>query len=319
MVFPADHILNTAIDTAPLLSNSDAMIAQMVADNTAAGQPNVTVHPGFEMPTNIGVFPMQNISFNDAGDSDAGPYPIPANPQVEGGTDGHMLVRATDTNKLYEIYLFQMPPAVSGCGAIWDLNGYDLRTLWETSTDGAGLPVFPLLIRYDEFANGVIPHALRVTVKSVRNYGNYGGVPLDPGLPTTPPATWPARHRFNTTDTNPNEPSAGERFRLKASFDDSALSPETRVITACLKKYGCIVADGGGSVLFGLQGDTNPAWLGATPPSPSGTTYDSLTDKLVTELRNVPVTAFEVVDGVTNYIISSNSGQAKQPQAPASK
>lgn len=312
MVFPADHILNTPIDQAPLLANSAEMIAQMVTDNTAVGQPSVTVHPGFEMPINEGIFPMTAVT-GLSSDSDAGPYAVPVNALVEVG-DGHMLARETDTNYLYEIYLFVQGPPVSGSsGAIWDLNSYALRPLWNTSSDAAGLPVYPLLIRYAEFAVGVINHALRVTVQATRNFGSYAGVALDAGLPATPPATWPARHRGNLTNTNPNDPSQGERFRLQASFDDSAFSPETKIITACLKKYGCIVADQGGNVLFGLQGDTNPAWLGPTPNSPAGVAYTSLTDKLVTELRNVPLTAFEVVDGVTDYIISSDSGQAKQP------
>ncbi len=289
--FPTDHILNTSILKAPLLANSVAMIASI---NTAAIAANRgPVHPGFEIPVNVGVFPVTNIIFDGAAESDPGPYPFPPNPSIEPGGDGHMLVIASDTNRLYEVFGFRPgPPAAGGSGAMWDMNGYALRPLWWTSADGAGLPIAPLLIRFSEFSKGAILHALRVTMQTTRNFGNY----LDPSKAY--PADWPARHRGNTTLADPNVPAMGTRLRLKSTFDDSGLSAESRIITTCMKTFGLIVADNG-SAMF-LQGDTDSGWTAA------------LIDKLTTELRNVKVADFEAVDGVTPYMISADSGQARQ-------
>lgn len=286
--FPADHILNTSMVKAPVLSNSAAMIANI---NVAAGARN-TVHPGFEIPFSAGTFPLTGIIFDGASESDPGPYPLPANPPLEAGGDAHVIV-VTPDNNLYEVFGYRAgPPVGGGSGAHWDMNGYALRPMWWTSADGAGLPIYPLLIRFAEFATGMIKHALRCTVVGTRNFGNY----LDPSKAY--PASWPARHRGNVTNNDPNVPAMGERLRLKAGFDDSGLSAETRILTACMKTFGLIVADNGSSLF--LQGDMDAGW---TAP---------LIDKLTTELREVKITDFEVIDGVTGFMISADSGQAKQ-------
>ncbi len=287
--FPADHILNTPITKAPLLANSAVMIASIVA---SAGTTHQVVHPGFEIPTSIGTFPSTPIIFDSPDESDPGPYPLPPTPPVEPGTDAHVIVFTGD-NKLYEVFGYRAgPPVAGGSGAHWDMGKYALRPMWNTSADGAGLPIGPLLIRFSEFATGVIKHTLRCTVNGTRDAGNY----LDSSKAY--PANWPARHRGNTTNPDPNVPAMGERLRLHAAFDDSALSAETKIITTCMKTYGLIVADNG-SALF-LQGDMDAGW---TP---------ALIDKLTTELRAVHITDFDVVDGVGPYMIAADSGQAKQ-------
>lgn len=205
-----------------------------------------------------------------------------------------MLCIESDTNHLYEVFAFrQGPPAAGGSGAMWDMSSYALRPLWNTSADGAGLPIAPLLIRFSEFSAGAIKHALRVTMNVTRSFGTYAD-------PTTKayPADWPARHRANQSNIDPNVPAMGQRLRLKATFDDSSLAAETRILTTAMKTYGLIVADNGSSMF--LQGDTDPGWTTA------------LIDKLTTELRGVKVADFEAVDGVTPFMISPDSGQAKQ-------
>lgn len=66
-----------------------------------------------------------------------------------------------------------------------------------------------------------------------------------------------------------------------------------------------------GTIPPGLALDPNLGILSGIPTA-AGTYNFTVT---VTELRSVPLTAFEVVDGVGPYIISSDSGQAKQPFA----
>ncbi|HEX2659484.1 MAG TPA: hypothetical protein VHU40_14470, partial [Polyangia bacterium] len=91
-------------------------------------------------------------------------FPIPAMPLVEGGIDTnpsqpygdhHILLIDVDACQLYELY--HAYPRTGGSG-MWDIFGsvrFDLRsnTLrpdgW-TSSDAAGFPIFPLLLRADE-------------------------------------------------------------------------------------------------------------------------------------------------------------------------
>jgi hypothetical protein len=281
-VFPPDHIFNTPIFNAPLIPNSNAMIAAIGAA--------VVVRLDFSIPVNRGVFPMTPITFDDASDSDAGPYPIPNNPQIDLG-DQRLIVVASDTNTLYEVFNYRVDLRTASNGARWDLGSYNLRPLGNVSADVAGLPIYPLLLRFEDFSKGAIKHALRCTLPVFRNFGNYA----DPAR--TFPADWPARHsRGNNVD--PNAPAMGTRLRLKATFDDSQLSADTKILTTRMKEYGVIVADAGAMLL--MQGDNDPGW---TP---------SLMDRLITDCRNIHVNDFEVVDGVTPFIIAPDSGKAKQ-------
>ena len=99
----------------------------------------------------------RTVRFDYADESDAGPYPIPANVQIEGGGDRHVLIVDRDACKLYELYA---PARASGggwhagSGAIWSLRSNPLRPAGWTSADAAGLPILPGLARYDEVARG---------------------------------------------------------------------------------------------------------------------------------------------------------------------
>ncbi|HVP25392.1 MAG TPA: hypothetical protein VMS81_05365, partial [Methanomicrobiales archaeon] len=86
----------------------------------------------------------------------------------------------------------------------------------------------------------------------------------------------------------------GQRFRLKAGFDFSGFSPETRAILAALKKYGMILADNGG------------AWFITGVPDDR---WDN--DRLVSELSRVKGSDFEAVD-VSSLMVSPDSGEARQ-------
>jgi uncharacterized membrane protein YgcG len=89
----------------------------------------------------------------------------------------------------------------------------------------------------------------------------------------------------------------GQRFRLKASFDITAFSPEVQVILRALKTYGMILADNGS------------AWyISGVPDS----RWDN--DMLVSELSRVKGSDFEAVD-VSSLMVSIDSGQARQDEA----
>src|SRR5439155_835756 len=115
----------------------------------------------------------------------------------------------------------------AACEATFDLKSNKLRPDGWTSSDAAGLPIFPAVIRFDELKRGAIDHAMRVTVVKTRRAYVY-----------------PATH-FASRLTDENLPRMGERIRLKKDVDMSGFSPDVQTILKALKKYGMLVADNG--------------------------------------------------------------------------
>jgi hypothetical protein len=169
------------------------------------------------------------VGFDYADESDKGPYPIPAHPPIESGSDRHLLLVDRDACRLYELYAVQHTSGGwhAGSGAIWNLRSNRLRPRGWTSADAAGLPILPGLARYDEVARGAIRHALRFTVPDTRRA-----------------FVAPARH-FASSNSDPSLPPMGLRVRLKASFDVSGFPRQARVVLIALKRYGMILADNG--------------------------------------------------------------------------
>lgn len=250
-LFPADNIWNTPIDSLPVDALSDAYIASIGVE--------VGLHPDFgaglfegsplgipfvRVPANQ---PMVDVSFEIAEESDPGPYPIPADAPVEGGScgtgDRHVIVVQEETCLLYELYdATQLPDGSWQAygGARFDLTSNDLRTPEWTSADAAGMAILPGLVRYEEIAAGVIPHALRFTAALTQEV-----------------YVWPARHQAGAT-TDTNVPPMGQRFRLKADVDTSTFSPTNQIILEALKTYGMFLADNGSD--WFLSGVPDDRW-----------------------------------------------------------
>jgi len=232
-LFPADNIWNTPIDELPVHPQSDAWINSIGrAENFHMDFGSGAWDGGpIGIPFNV-ISGAQAQKFNPIfyypDESDPGPYPIPASPDREYGSDHHILIVDTDTCTLYEIYdaSFDNGQWSGGSGAHWDLTANALRPADWTSADAAGLPILPGLVRYAEIQAGAIQHALRFTASDTNQY------------------IWPARHLTSNSDDR-NIPPMGARFRLKASYDISAFPPEMQVILQAMKTYGIILADNG--------------------------------------------------------------------------
>jgi hypothetical protein len=275
-VFPADNIWNTPIDTMPLHPRSAIYIRSIGADRK--------LHPDFGPSTGIPINivpedqPLVNFRIEQPAESDPGPYPIPPNPLLESGTDAHALVLRRGDCKLFELIGFKQD---SGgiqvyCSATFDLRSNRLRPDGWTSSDAAGLPVLPGLVRWEEIEAGEIAHALRFTApRTKREY------------------VWPARH-FASRSDDPELPPLGLRFRLKKDFDISRFPPKVQVLMRALKKYGMILADNGQP--WFITGSQSPNW----------------TAEFIAAVKNVPVTALEVVD-VSELQVGPNSARAKLP------
>jgi hypothetical protein len=172
------------------------------------------------------------VKFTWPRESDAGPYPIPKRPKIEGGSDRHMLMVDKDACKLYELFAARKTSTgwKAGSGAIWDMRSDALRPAGWTSADAAGLPILPGLARFDEVAAGEIRHALRFTAETTRNTYIY-----------------PARH-FASDLTSVSQPPMGLRIRLKSTVKLDGFGPQARVILRALQVYGMILADNGSSL-----------------------------------------------------------------------
>lgn len=251
-ILPANNIWNTPIDTLPRHARSDAFVAS-IGENTG-------LHPDFGAARSdggpIGIPFVRvpggqqevTVRFTEAPDeSDPGPYPIPADAPIEGGScgtdDRHVIVVQEDRCTLYELFNARQQTDGSwraSSGAIFDLTSNALRPDRWTSADAAGLPILPGLVRYEEINAGAISHALRFTAR--RTQETY---------------VWPARHEASSI-ADPDVPPMGLRFRLKADVDISDFSQTNQIILQALKTYGMFLADNGSD--WFLSGAPDRRW-----------------------------------------------------------
>lgn len=292
-IFPANNIWNYDISRLPVHPNSANFVATIgltshLHPDFGAGLYNGGPI-GFPYIVVSGSQSSVPVSFGYAGESDPGPYPIPLNAPIEGGSqssgDRHVLAVDSGNCKLYEMYSSYPQNNGSwraGSGAVWNLNSNALRPATWTSADAAGLPVLAGLVNYDEVATGVITHALRFTVNQTQNT-----------------FLWPARHQASSS-SNRGLPPMGLRLRLKASVNISSFSRTNQIILTALKHYGMFVADNGSS------------WY------VSGTADNRWNNDDLHALNTIPGSDFEAVDE-SRLQMNPNSAQvAGSPSFPPS-
>lgn len=287
-VFPEDNPWNLVVSDWPLHPKSKDIVTSIGLNKPLRYNPDMSF---VLVPPDQKKIDLKLVSYPD--ESDKGPYPLPDNvpiegwpvhyqrdPKLKGATldevqrdtrnengDRHAIVVDPTNRMLYEFY--QLKKTANGwqaaCEATFDLKSNKLRPDGWTSSDAAGLPIFPSIIRYDELKRGVIDHAMRVTVVNTRRAYVY-----------------PATH-FASRKTDENLPRMGERIRLRKDFDTSKFSPEVKTILEGLKKYGMLVADNGID------------WALSCAPDPR-------IPVLHDELRKVKGSDFEVVVPPAGYV-----------------
>jgi hypothetical protein len=249
-VFPPDNPWNLVVDDWPLHPNSKNIVSSIGPEKPLRYNDDM----GF-----ILVPPNQkkvDVKFSGSpAESDKGPFPVPDMIPIEGWPsnyqrrkdgdqirlddvqrdklkeDGDRHASVIDPTKrmLYEFYQLKKTDAgwQAAQTSIFDLKSNKMRPDEWTSTDAAGLPIFPAVVRHDELKRGMVEHAMRVTVVKTRRAYVY-----------------PARH-FASKLTDEDLPRMGERLRLRKDFDVSGFSPDVQAILKGLKKYGMFVADNG--------------------------------------------------------------------------
>jgi hypothetical protein len=274
LVFPPNHPLNADISNSAVDSNSASILENIGLDiglftdfgsgtyeGAPIGIPYVIVGKD---QTKVPILFRENDSYGD--ESDPGPFPIPLNAPIEGSGNGDSHVISVDTANgvLYE--LFNASQKGDGfevsSSAVFDLNQVAYRPEGWTSADAAGLPIFPVLIRYPEVEKGEIDHAMRFTLSRSKIYEGYVS---------------PARHLVSGSTGTELLPFGG-RLRLKPDFDISGFSTTNQVILRALKKHGLILADVGSSMFI------------------SGAPHDRWDNDDLRALRDVKVGDFEVVE-----------------------
>jgi hypothetical protein len=267
-VFPRSNWWNNDVSQAPVDPGSAAYI-NFISGRTASN-PTATrrVHPDFG-PSPYGIpyvvvsgdQPLVRPTWTAYGDeSDEGApgrplgYPIPTEAQttadyIEGAVPGgglngdrHLLVVDRDNGFLFETGATYWNASLNrweaNCGAIFNLNTNDRRPETWTSSDAAGLAIFPGLVRYDDvYGTAEIEHAFRVTVRATNGY------------------VWPASHRAGSTS---GALPMGARLRLKASKNLSSYRPELQRVFRAMQRYGLIVADNGSDMY--VSGTMDGRW-----------------------------------------------------------
>jgi hypothetical protein len=247
-IFPETNVWNQRVDRLPLKQNSRTIVRSIGADlhlHADFGSGLLNGGPiGIPVTVVASSTPLSSVDFEYAGESDAGPYPIPDDVAIEGGPDAdgdrHAIIVDRDSCRLYELFALYPSPWSAGSGAIWNLASNSLRPRGWTSADAAGLPILPGLARYDEVAAGSIAHALRFTVRRSRRAYVY-----------------PARH-FASSRTSRSLPPMGLRVRLRRHFPVKTYPPQAQIVLRALKRYGMIVADNGSS--WYVSGAPDPGW-----------------------------------------------------------
>lgn len=276
-IFPPDNPLNRNISQAPVDSRSDAIISLIgtptvkpdfgsgLWEGRPIGIPYILVcNSQSKIPI---VFRGNDYDNNYGSESDPGPYPVPLSAPVEGNGvgDSHVLTVDVDNKILYELYNASVGNDVweASCGVIWDLKINDTRTEGWTSADAAGLPILPLLVRYDEVAKGSIDHAIRFTLSKNKVTRGYVS---------------PASHLVSGLNSNISAPTPmGIRLRLKSDYDISVFYVANQVILNAMKNYGLILADIGSDLY--ITGAPDERW-----------NNDDLN-----QLKNIKATDFEVI------------------------
>ncbi|MGD9958696.1 hypothetical protein [Nocardioides sp.] len=285
-VFPDDNYWNADISGLPVHPRSASWLAHMSTSRRLHPDfgPSYGDGPNYGIPVTIvsRSHPKVPVRFDYASESDRVRYPLGADTKIEGGRasggDRHAIVVNKDTCRLFETYATRLAGGRwrAGSGAVWALGSNRLRPDGWTSADAAGLPILPGLLRWKEVKAGSVDHAIRFTTdRTARSH------------------VWPARHDAGSGGIA-NFPPMGARFRLRASYDASALGPRARVVVRAMKTYGLVLADNGSPWFF--QGERNANWP----------------DRLVSDLKLIPARAFVAVD-TRSLRVDRNSAQVATP------
>src|SRR5581483_3089425 len=142
-IFPISSPWNQRVDTLPVAKDSAAMIGAIGLDRPLHADFGSGLYDGERIGIPVNVVPASEptvrVRFEYADESDKGPYPIPSRPQIEGGSDHHILIVQRGTCRLYELGGAEKTAGAwrAWAGAIWNLRSNAVRPATWTSADAA--------------------------------------------------------------------------------------------------------------------------------------------------------------------------------------
>jgi hypothetical protein len=244
-------------DNAPIDSESHAYVNELLRQvkdyppwfNTTSYSVPVYVVPADE--------PTQHVKLDTWGPDlqqqfDA--VPIPSDAKVSAGTDKNMTIWQPSTDKMWDFFVMQKES--DGWHARWGGEmdnvssnpGYFTHS-GQTNNWGAsatGLPLLGGLVTFADLQRGYINHALAMAlVETRRAYWS-----------------WPAQRTDGGSFTSGITPiPEGTRFRLDPSLniDSLNLPPIDKMLAKAAQKYGIVVRDKAGAVVFYGQDPTTQA------------------------------------------------------------
>jgi Malectin domain len=289
-VYPASSIFNTRVDALPLNSNSATWIGLFGQSRMAAGGDF-----GLNIATNsTPLFGVVNYYTTD----NNGQYPLLPFPQLKmqggylttySGLDRHVTTVNRETCEFTEIYSPYPAGTIAAYGcplctaqSAWRYSGNAFALSTTGTTDAAGLPLQPMLLRLQDILQGEIKHMMRFTATN-----NIIG----------PTFSWPATGNAGAYGSIPY----GSIFRLKSSYDISSFSATAQLILTAWKRYGIILADGGGT------GFVSTDWDITLNPNMAVVLKEI-------ENSNVAIQNFEIVDP-SSMMVSASSAAVKYNNA----
>jgi hypothetical protein len=226
---------------APLAPDSNALVSELQRQVRTAGPWIATTR--FSVPiVRVGARQRRVRVKLDTGyaplQRDFASVPVPRGARPAPGTDKHLVVWQPATDTMWEFWLMQR--RADGWHARW---GAKLRHVSRgaginpapTGATASGLPLVAGLMTMAELRRGRIDHALAVSLPSTR-----AGV-----------AAWPAT-RTDGQDPRPTAIPEGTRFRLdpRLRIGRLRLPPVVRAMAVAAQRYGIIVRDKAGAVVF---------------------------------------------------------------------
>lgn len=149
--------------------------------------------------------------------------------------------------------------------AYWpDIGSNTMRPNGRGSTDAAGLPIAPMLLRYEEVASDSVNHPVRFTLQHILNYWVWParqtagtGTCKKNGVTI---GTYSEISQLNPPDSCTMSAPAGEIYRLKAGTRIPACDghPQATAILHGFFNFGIIVSDNG--MTGGLIGTPDSRW-----------------------------------------------------------
>ena len=282
--FPADNYWHADIRKLPVHPRSRQWLSHMSTDRDLHPDfgPSYGAGPDYGIPVTVvgHAHRRVRVRFDYASESDRVRYPLGRDTRIEGGRgsagDKHAVVVDKGACRLYETWDTRVSDGHwrAGSGAVWSLTSNDLRPEGWTSADAAGLPILPGLLRWNEVKARDVDHAIRFTTDVTSRHH-----------------LWPARHDAGSRDSLAY-PAMGARFRLRAGFSTAGFSAGARAVIRAMKTYGLVLADNGSPWYF--QGEQNSHWP----------------DRLISDLKRVPASAFVAVD-TSGLKVSKDSGRVR--------